>query len=733
MFKFKVVADNFRCTSNYSCPIYTATGIVNYHGIGYVSNVAISSFLGLIWFSLSVTALVIYLFNPMWSRMYGSVPYFTSLRSLVVFFFLITGGFISLLQFALACNNHDWEAIGTIVGAVAAILGLRCLHWLIHAPGRLFWFVGLSIPTGSFMLSAIYAEIEEISRQAKIAYFASLEPQRDLYAVTIFNSATSFAVTAALGLLCFIVAFSYLSSIAYNFKFVTKFRSLTNVQRATVVMSMNCMLTGFILAVASGWQSASGFQPNAPGTKETLFLVFKWWCIMFIGSSSISPLFFAILERSSRLDSVITGLILAVFLSLVVNTLTLTALGVFSVELYTNTSSNSKLSDAYATSLIALFAFYVANAISILLLSIFFVGWRQLPDSFKDLPDLVETEKWGMEIITAKSGEASLNLNYILEDPDVVKVPYNQVTVLGELGSGGFGIVYLGVWQRPKTPEMQVAIKKQKFFSDSGAEELRDFMFEIKFLSRLHHPNILRFIGVVVIPEEQTVWLLTEYMGKGNLRDYMTPEVSEFIKLKMLIDVAEGMSFLHSHQPPILHRDLKAENVLISLQDVAKIADFGLTIIGHQNESQTITGSLYIIAPEVFRKLKYDQRVDIYSFGILAGELLGSRSFHQDLCQGVDWDSVIVQKILNGARPVLPILPEPLRNLIVECWADDPDHRPPFSEISARLKRIYMSWDQNGGVSKSYQSFDVSSSSDEDLPILSPSLPRESTPLLSKR
>ena len=321
------------CTGNRTCLIYSVTGAVHYLGAADQLGIGIIGFFVLLWVVMVSTAMIMFSFNPSWSRMYASVPYFTSLRSFVLFFLLVTAGFCCVIQFSAGCINEDWEALGTAVGIFAALLGLRFLHWLMHSPSRLMWFLGLSLPTATFMLSAIYSQIEEISRQGKVAYYGYREPVQSDYKRAVTTSALQFALTACVALVCFLASFWMLFQTAYNFKFVTKFRQLMNVQRATFVMSVNCMLTGFVLAVASGFQSISGFQPNQPSTREMLFLLFKWWCIIFIGSSSICPLFFAILERSSRLQSVIKGLITAVFLSLCLNTLSLSALGVASGDL----------------------------------------------------------------------------------------------------------------------------------------------------------------------------------------------------------------------------------------------------------------------------------------------------------------------------------------------------------------------------------------------------------------
>ena len=324
---------------------------------------------------------------------------------------------------------------------------------------------------------------------------------------------------------------------------------------------------------------------------------------------------------------------------------------------------------------------------------LYLIGWRGSSASGETLPLLMDTQSWGAEIQSVKSKSKGFDLNFLVQDRDIIKIPSQEVTIMNQLGSGGFGVVYLGVWQKAKAKSqnrVEVAIKKLHFSASTSPESLQDFMIEIKFLSRLDHPNILKFLGVVVQQEESGVWMLTEFMGGGSLKDIIGPAVSLPTKVGLLVDVCDGMSFLHAHQPPITHRDLKLENVLISVEGRAKIADFGLTVVQDHTMTQTVYGSLHIIAPEVFRKQKYDERIDIYSFGIMAAELVTGVSFQQQLRSLVEWDFAIVEKIVQGARPELPnSLPDALRNILIESWVDVPGDRPPFHELAQRLRRLH--------------------------------------------
>ena len=145
------------------------------------------------------------------------------------------------------------------------------------------------------------------------------------------------------------------------------------------------------------------------------------------------------------------------------------------------------------------------------------------------------------------------------------------------------------------------------------------FFLECKILSSLHHPNIVKFVGV-----SKDRWILMECLH-ASLFDYIDEgskkqnKLSLEQKLKILYDVALGLQYLHD--TPILHRDLTAKNVLLTKDLRAKIADLGQAVIKQYNHEQYMSqapGMLCYMPPEVLKSNpKYDQSIDIFSFGVL--------------------------------------------------------------------------------------------------------------------
>lgn len=147
---------------------------------------------------------------------------------------------------------------------------------------------------------------------------------------------------------------------------------------------------------------------------------------------------------------------------------------------------------------------------------------------------------------------------------------------------------------------------------------------ECKILSTLHHPNIVQFVGV-----SKDRWIFMEYLH-ASLIDYIDNGIrtkkrlrrlSLQQKLKILYNVALGLQYLHERDKPILHRDLTARNVLLTKDLRAKIADLGQAIVKQHNYEQYMSqapGALCYMPPEVLkRNPKYDQSIDIFSFGVL--------------------------------------------------------------------------------------------------------------------
>ena len=166
--------------------------------------------------------------------------------------------------------------------------------------------------------------------------------------------------------------------------------------------------------------------------------------------------------------------------------------------------------------------------------------------------------------------------------------------------------------------------------------------------------------------------------------DKFTPKVTKNIAL----GIARGMAYLHGHQPPVIHRDLKSQNILITKDYQAKIADFGISRTVTQDMTMTRrAGTTRWTAPEVLDGKKYTEKADVYSYSIVLWEMItkkGNMPFGDER-----WEAKVEAKVLAGKRPEIPKMAkelQPIVNIMENCWEQSPDDRPTFSQIIDILK-----------------------------------------------
>ncbi|XP_065023092.1 leucine-rich repeat receptor protein kinase HPCA1-like [Musa acuminata AAA Group] len=191
-----------------------------------------------------------------------------------------------------------------------------------------------------------------------------------------------------------------------------------------------------------------------------------------------------------------------------------------------------------------------------------------------------------------------------------------------EIGSGGYGKVYRGL-----LPDGQmVAIKRSTKGSKQGGEE---FKTEIELLSRVHHRNLVDLVGFCFDKGERM--LVYEYITNGTLRDCLSGRRSVALdwrrRVKIALDSARGLAYLHEHaNPPIIHRDVKATNILLDDHLTAKVSDFGLSTFVLDSEeghfSLDVKGTPGYLDPEYFMTQQFTAKSDVYSLGVVMLELI---------------------------------------------------------------------------------------------------------------
>lgn len=210
------------------------------------------------------------------------------------------------------------------------------------------------------------------------------------------------------------------------------------------------------------------------------------------------------------------------------------------------------------------------------------------------------------------------------------------------IGMGATGTVYKAEMPRLNTI---VAVKKLwRSEADIETGSRNDLVGEVNVLGRLRHRNIVRLSGC--IHNDTNVMIIYEFMQNGNLGEALHGKQSG----KLLVDwvsrynialgVAQGLAYLHHDcHPPVIHRDIKSNNILLDANLEARIADFGLArMMIRKNETVSmVAGSYGYIAPEYGYTLKVDEKIDIYSFGVVLLELLtGKRPLDPEFGESVD-------------------------------------------------------------------------------------------------
>ncbi|KAI3755981.1 hypothetical protein L1987_55792 [Smallanthus sonchifolius] len=262
---------------------------------------------------------------------------------------------------------------------------------------------------------------------------------------------------------------------------------------------------------------------------------------------------------------------------------------------------------------------------------------------------------------------------------------------LKELGSGTFGTVYHGKWRGT-----DVAIKriKKSCFAGRSSEQERltnEFWREADILSKLHHPNVVAFYGVVRDGPGGTLATVTEFMVDGSLRRVLLRKDRHLDHRKKLIiamDAAFGMEYLHSKN--IVHFDIKCDNLLVNMKDpsrpICKVGDFGLSKIKRNTlVSGGVRGTLPWMAPELLNgsSNKVSEKVDVFSFGIVLWEILTCEEPYANMHYG----AIIGGIVNNTLRPPIPKgCDGEWRRLMEQCWAPNPMVRPSFTEITGRLR-----------------------------------------------
>lgn len=268
-------------------------------------------------------------------------------------------------------------------------------------------------------------------------------------------------------------------------------------------------------------------------------------------------------------------------------------------------------------------------------------------------------------------------------EPDEWEIERTDIAMKHKLGGGQYGDVYEALWKRYN---ICVAVKTLK--EDTMA--LKDFLEEAAIMKAMKHPNLVQLLGVCT--REPPFYIVTEFMTRGNLLDYLRvcshEEVNEVVLLYMATQVASAMEYLEERN--FIHRDLAARNCLVGENHLVKVADFGLARLMRDDTYTAHAGAKFPIkwtAPEGLAYNKFSTKSDVWAFGILLWEFA---TYGVSPYPGVDLTNVY-HLLESGYRMDCPQgCPVRVYELMKQCWLWSPGDRPTFSHIHHALETMFQ-------------------------------------------
>jgi len=260
-------------------------------------------------------------------------------------------------------------------------------------------------------------------------------------------------------------------------------------------------------------------------------------------------------------------------------------------------------------------------------------------------------------------------------DPKIFNIDYNDLEGMEPIGGGNFGQVYKGAYFGT-----DVAIKQ---LLDIGDKDMHKYIErEMQTLRDMRHPNVVQFMGLC--KHTSGIYIVTEFVSGGDLRHILKDESKELLwgrRTNIAADVAQAMTFLHSKG--FIHRDLKSNNLLVGENFRVKVCDFGFARNVNRGELMTLCGTDEWMAPEVMCGDKYDEKADVFSYGMILYELITRKKPPQRLpAKGFAFDTDEFKKVVPAGCP------EELVSLTIDCAEWEPTQRPAFKVVLDRLKEL---------------------------------------------
>ena len=245
----------------------------------------------------------------------------------------------------------------------------------------------------------------------------------------------------------------------------------------------------------------------------------------------------------------------------------------------------------------------------------------------------------------------------------------DDLGIIEEIGSGGGGRVY-------KVYKKIIYALKEMNVGKSSRNNFKQFMNEYELMNMLTHPNILKTFGIFLSDNKRPPSILLEFCS-DNLDNIVKNKSLSNVQIVFIIyQIVEGMKYVHFHQ--IIHRDLKPSNILVACDGTIKISDFGVSKLMTIEESMTRgVGTQKFMAPEIINEDEYDEKVDVYAFGVIVFFILNKG----------DLSNIKIVDMIKGKQIMIPsTFTTYAKKLIYECWKVESKERPSFKDILESMK-----------------------------------------------
>lgn len=297
------------------------------------------------------------------------------------------------------------------------------------------------------------------------------------------------------------------------------------------------------------------------------------------------------------------------------------------------------------------------------------------------------------------TGSHSAVLAALTCDPNLThaRLVFEKLAFEKLLARGAFGEVWLCRYDQ----KQQVAVKRLlQRTTQSTSDAIQAFANEIQLTASLQHANIVTFVGVAWTSAANLAMAI-EYLRRGDLQHFVTTHRVHLgawtsDKQRVALGVARALAYLHSHAPPVIHRDVKAKNVLLTDDLDAKLSDFGVSRDVERDAMTAGVGTPFWTAPEILDGSAYSERSDIYSFGVLLSELDTCALPYADT-RGPAGEKLKLFQILSGVmsddlRPQFTSACPPCVCAIAQsCLQHDPAMRPTAAELVQMLLQCEQS------------------------------------------